>query len=70
MMATAELTVKGNGGPARKKQDVHIIKMRVLSPPEPLPAVKGTPSHETLKKLAAKYRPPAKWLEGDEEDLF
>lgn len=53
-----------------KKQRIIRLNMQVLNPPEPLPDVKNSPSHERLQSLAASHQPPQEWLEGDEEDLF
>lgn len=42
----------------------------VLAIPQPIPNAKGSKTNDELAKLAAKRKPPLKWYDGDEEQLF
>jgi hypothetical protein len=44
--------------------------VKSLDQPRPVSDAPGTLSKERLRAIAKKHRPPQKWYEGDEEQLF
>ena len=70
---TDRLTASQGGSnvvPIVVESQIRAKPLKSLDTPEPIPDVKGSLTSDQLREIAKRHHPPAKWFEGDEEQLF
>jgi len=56
--------------PVLTEAQVRIKPLVTLKKPEPIPDAKGSLTSDQLREIAKRRQPPARWFEGEEEQLF